>query len=271
MHIWIRDGFQRLVTITSSSLLAVIWYLESSSGKSMTASLHEHMLVGDWVWGIQHWQMSLSLALAPSLCRMHLTIISSIFLNIPLTSLAKSLIASLPNEERLPPLKPARKTAASSVISWCCHLRHYAPLILAGPQVSKIALQYHNTIRKNYFCPARNKLKSIQAAVKLHLLWTSDRILKFSYLMHRTQCLCHSLLSAIAPLGTHPLSRDSSWCYTRNHRRSILVTTEDVLTSQLYLLPQGCRPGVKPPRHLRHRAKHNDIPPLFMIQQWGVS
>ena len=201
-------GFQRLVTITSSSLLAVIWYLESSSGKSMTANLHEHMLVGDWVWGIQHWQMSLSLALAPSLCRMHLTIISSIFLNIPLTSLAKSLIASLPNEERLPPLKPARKTAASSVISWCCHLRHYAPLILAGPQVSKIAPQYHNTIRKNYFCPTRNKLKSIQAAVKLHLLWTSNRITQVHYHMcSNPKFLSLSLLSAIAPLGTHPLSR----------------------------------------------------------------
>ena len=105
-------GFQRLVTITSSSLLAVIWYLESSSGKSMNANRHEHMLVGDWVWGIQHWQMSLSLVLAPSLYRctwQSYQVYSWIFH-------WQVWPKSLPNEEPLPPLKPARTTAALSLI-----------------------------------------------------------------------------------------------------------------------------------------------------------
>jgi hypothetical protein len=35
------------------------------------------MLVWDWVWGIQHWQKSLSLALSQSLCRVHSSIISN--------------------------------------------------------------------------------------------------------------------------------------------------------------------------------------------------
>jgi len=54
------------------------WYHETISRvKQWPHNLHEHMFVWDWVWGIQHWQKSLSLALSQSLCGVHSSIISN--------------------------------------------------------------------------------------------------------------------------------------------------------------------------------------------------
>ena len=196
----------------------MIWHIESSSGKSTTTNLNEHMRVWDWVWGTWHWMKSLSLALSPSLWVYSWIIHWQVWPK------------SLPSEEQLPPLKPAHKTAALSLISRCCHLRHsISGITHHSYRVSKIALQYHNASgRTIYAQPEANSNRSRQQS---HCIYSEPPIvlLKFSIICTETQYFCHFLLSSIAPLATHPLSReDFSWCYTRNHRRSILVTTDDL-------------------------------------------
>ena len=75
-------------------------------------------------------------------------------------------------------------------------------------RVSKIALQYHNASgRTIYAQPEANSNRSRQQS---HCIYSEPPIvlLKFSIICTETQCFCHFLLSSIAPLATHPLSRE---------------------------------------------------------------
>ena len=95
------------------------WYHETSSHvKQWPHNLHEHMLVWDWVWGIQHWQKSLSLALSQvsvmstlQSCQVYYLLIHQwVWPKVSYENLRE--IVSCRTEVQLPPLKPASSSAA---------------------------------------------------------------------------------------------------------------------------------------------------------------
>ena len=100
-----------------------------------------------------------SLDLTSILCRVHLTTISSIFLNIPLTSLSHS------SKAQLPPLKPARTTAAVILMpQWYClrHTHHIVAKLNVNRKASCTLAQRHQ--KDNSICPTSSgELKPIQA------------------------------------------------------------------------------------------------------------
>ena len=73
---------QHLSSHNKSTVLAQCWFKLG----------YQRDKIKDWVWGIQHWHESPSLALSQNLCRVHSTIISSILLNNQSTSSTKSFI-----------------------------------------------------------------------------------------------------------------------------------------------------------------------------------
>ena len=155
------------------------------------------MLVWDWVWGIQHWQKSLSPALSQSLCGVHSSIISN---TLEYTTDDKS-----GQESRL---TFKRSTIASPETSKLigCHHSHatvlpsqaYSPFIVAKLHVNGKAnctlAQRHQ--RDNSICPtSSDELKPIQATqtsdyshhfpIRLHR--TSNRITEVLYYVNRNQ------------------------------------------------------------------------------------
>ena len=172
------------------------------------------MFVWDWVWGIQHWQKSLSLALSQSLCGVHSSIISN---TLEYTT-DKSGQKSLTFNKQSTIASPETSTHKS-----CCHSyaivvpsQAYSPFIVAKLHVNGKAnctlAQRHQ--KDNSICPTSSgELKPIQATQ------TSDFpslpqaseppivLLKFSITWTETKCLwCHSLLPPTALLGIHPQS-----------------------------------------------------------------
>ena len=148
------------------------WYLKTSSSKTMTAYFHKQMLVWDWVWGIQHWHKSLSLALSQSLCDVHSSIIPSILLNNSSMGLAKSLIWESQRDNLMSNWSPIVSPETSKLIG--CHHSHatvlpsqaYSPFIVAKLHVNGKAnctlAQRHQ--KDNSICPTSSgELKPIQA------------------------------------------------------------------------------------------------------------
>jgi hypothetical protein len=120
------------------------------------------MFVWDWVWGIQHWQKSLPLALSQSLCGVHSSIISNALEYTPDKSGQKSLTFK---RSTIASLKPAHNS--------CCHSyatvvpsQAYSPFIVAKLHVNGKAnctlAQRHQ--KDNSICPTSSgELKPIQA------------------------------------------------------------------------------------------------------------
>ena len=117
-----------------------------------------------------------------------------ILLNIPLTSLDKSLSHS--SEAQLPPLKPARTTAAVILMPQWYHLRHthhiVAKLHVNGKANCTLAQRHQ---KDNSICPTSSgKLKPIQATKQvinsftfLSGFRTSNRITEVDYYVSRNQ------------------------------------------------------------------------------------
>ena len=122
------------------------------------------MLVWDWVWGIQHWQKSLSLALSQSLCGVHSSIISS---TLEYTTDDKS-----GQESRLTFKRSTIASPETSTHNSCCHSHaSVVPSQAYSPHRAKLHVnrkanctlaQRHQ--KDNSICPTSSgELKPIQA------------------------------------------------------------------------------------------------------------
>ena len=127
-----------------------------------------------------------------------MTTISSIFLNIPLTSLSHS------SKAQLPPLKPARTTAAVILMpQWYClrHTHHIVAKLNVNRKASCTLAQRHQ--KDNSICPTSSgELKPIQATQTSDFpslssgFRTSNRITEVLYYVNRNQMSLMSLSAA---------------------------------------------------------------------------
>lgn len=182
------------------------------------------MFVWDWVWGIQHWQKSLSLALSQSLCGVHSSIISNTLEYTTDKSGQKSLTFK-------------QSTIASPETSThksCCHsyaivvpFQAYSPFIVAKLHVNGKAnctlAQRHQ--KDNSICPTSSgELKPIQATQTSDFpslssgFRTSNRITEVLYYVNRNQLSLMSLSAA-----SNSSSGYSSAINLRNRTESALT------------------------------------------------
>jgi hypothetical protein len=177
------------------------------------------MLVWDWVWGIQHWQKSLSPALSQSLCGVHSSIISN---TLEYTTDDKS-----GQESRL---TFKRSTIASPETSKLigCHHSHatvlpsqaYSPFIVAKLHVNGKAnctlAQRHQ--RDNSICPtSSDELKPIQATQ------TSDYSHHFPSITEVLYHVSRNQMSLSLPAVYNSSSGYSSAINLRNRTESALT------------------------------------------------
>ena len=192
------------------------------------------MLVWDWVWGIQHWQKSLSLALSQSLCGVHFSIISS---TLEYTTDDKS-----GQESRLTFKRSTIASPETSTHNSCCHSHAtVVPSQAYSPHRAKLHVnrkanctlaQRHQ--KDNSICPTSSgKLKPIQATQ------TSDYSHHFPSITEVLYHVSRNQMSLSLPAVYNSSSGYSSAINLRNR-------TDSALTE-----------------HLRHRALRH----LIVIEQ----